>query len=60
MYSKPMKIVTVDSRVVNKLETSLNDARVVIYDRHKFIVQATAVKVLIFITLSLTGGGGTK
>ncbi len=31
-----------DSRVVNKLETSLaDDARVIIYDRHMFIVQAT-------------------
>ncbi len=33
-----------DSRVVNKLETSLtDDARVVIYDCHMFIVQATDV-----------------
>jgi hypothetical protein len=31
-----------DSRVVNKLETSLtDDARVVIYNCHMFIVQAT-------------------
>ena len=31
-----------DSRVVNKLEASLtDDARVVIYKRHMFIVQAT-------------------
>ncbi len=31
-----------DSRVVNKLETSLtDDARVIIYDCHMFIVQAT-------------------
>ncbi len=31
-----------DSRVVNKLEASLtDDARVIIYDRHMFIVQAT-------------------
>ncbi len=30
------------TRVVNELETSLaDDARVVIYDRHMFIVQAT-------------------
>ncbi len=37
-----MTIVNDDSRVVNKLEASLNDnARVVIYDCHMFIVQAT-------------------
>jgi hypothetical protein len=42
LYYKPMMIVNDDSRVVNKLETSLNnDARVVIYDRNMFIVQAT-------------------
>ncbi len=35
-------IVNDDSRVVNKFETSLTDnARVIIYDRHRFIVQAT-------------------
>ncbi len=37
-----MKIVNDDSRVINKLEASLtDDARVIIYDRHMFIVQAT-------------------
>ncbi len=37
-----MTIVNEDSRVITKLETSLSDnARVVIYDRHMFIVQAT-------------------
>ncbi len=37
-----MMILNDDSRVVNKLETSLtDDARVVIYGRHMFIVQAT-------------------
>jgi hypothetical protein len=37
-----MAIVNDDSRVIAKLETSLtDDARVVIYDRHMFIVQAT-------------------
>ncbi len=36
-----MTIVNDDSRVINKLETSLtDDARVVIYDHHMFIVQA--------------------
>ncbi len=35
-------IVNDDSRVINKLEASLiDDAGVVIYDRHMFIVQAT-------------------
>ncbi len=35
-----MMIIKDDSRVVNKLEASLtDDARVVIYDRHMFIVQ---------------------
>jgi hypothetical protein len=37
-----MKIVNDDSRVVNKLEAPLtDDARVVIYDRHMCVVQAT-------------------
>ncbi len=39
-----MAIVNEDSRVVTMLETSLSDnARVVIYDRHKFIVQAKVI-----------------
>jgi hypothetical protein len=38
-------IVNYASSSVNKLEASLNDdARVVIYDRHMFIVQATGVQ----------------
>jgi hypothetical protein len=38
-------IVNNDSRVIDKLETSLTDeARVVTYDHHMFIVQATDVK----------------
>ncbi len=41
---KPITIVSDDSSIVNKLETSLiDDARVIIYDRHMFIVQATGV-----------------
>jgi hypothetical protein len=37
-----MMIVNYNSRGVNKLKASLNgNARVVIYDRHMFIVQAT-------------------
>jgi hypothetical protein len=43
LYFKPMRIINDDSRVVYKLEASLtDDARVVIYNRHMFIVQATA------------------
>jgi hypothetical protein len=39
-----MTIVNDYSRVVNKLETSLtDDARVAIYNRHVFIVQATGL-----------------
>ncbi len=42
MYYISMTIVNEDSRVIAKLETLLTDeARVVIYDRHMFIVQAT-------------------
>ncbi len=42
LYYKPMTIVNDDSSVINKLETSLtDDARVVIYDHHVFIVQPT-------------------
>ncbi len=41
LYYKPMMIVNDDPRVITKLETSLTDeARVIIYDRHQFIVQA--------------------
>ncbi len=44
LYYKRMTIVNDYSRVVNKLETSLtDDARVVIYDRRVFIVQATGL-----------------
>ncbi len=40
-----MTIVNDDTRVITKLETSLtDDARVIIYNRHMFIVQATGVK----------------
>jgi hypothetical protein len=42
LYYKPMTIINDDSRVVNKLEASLtDDAKVAIYDRHMFIVEAT-------------------
>jgi len=42
LYYKPMTIVNDDATVVNNLEASFtDDARVIIYDRHMFIVQAT-------------------
>jgi hypothetical protein len=42
VYYKPMMIINDDSRVINKLEASLtDDARVIIYNCHMFIVQAT-------------------
>ena len=42
LYYQPITIVNDDSSIINKLETSLIDnARVIIYDRHMFIVQAT-------------------
>jgi hypothetical protein len=42
LYHKPIAIINDDSGVINKLETSLiDDARVVIFDLHMFIVQAT-------------------
>ncbi len=42
LYYKPITIKNDDSSIVNKLETSLtDDARVIIYDHHMFIVQAT-------------------
>jgi hypothetical protein len=42
LYYKHVTIVNDASSGVNKLKASLNDnARVIIYDRHMFIVQAT-------------------
>ena len=42
LYYKPVMIANDNSRVVNKLETLLTDnARVVIYDHHMFVVPAT-------------------
>jgi hypothetical protein len=46
-----MMIINDDSRVINKLETSLtDDARVVIYDHHMFMVQATYRHCICFVT----------
>jgi hypothetical protein len=43
-----MMIVNDDARVINKLEAALIDAaRVIIYDRHMFMVQATVVQKLV-------------
>ncbi len=57
MYYKPMMIVNDDSRVVNKLETSLtDDPRVIIYDHHVLIVQATEVGVIkLFLVITDEG-----
>jgi hypothetical protein len=42
LYYKPITIVNDDLSIVNKLETSLiDDTRVIIYNHHIFIVQAT-------------------
>ncbi len=47
MYYKPMTIINDDSRVVNKLEAPHTDAaRVIIYNHHMFIVQATAASTI--------------
>ncbi len=43
LYYKHVMIINDDARIINKLDASLtDDARVVIYDRPMFIVQATA------------------
>jgi hypothetical protein len=47
LYYKHATIINYASSGVNKLRASLNDdARVVIYDRHMFIVQATGPNVI--------------
>jgi hypothetical protein len=44
LYYKHMTIVNYASSIVNKLEALLtDDARVIIYNHHVFIVQATGV-----------------
>jgi len=43
LHYKHITIAIYDSSIVNKFEASnTDDARFVIYDRHMFIVQATA------------------
>ena len=45
MYYKHVTIVNDDCSVISKLSFKLiDDPRVVIYDCHKFIIQATGVK----------------
>ncbi len=45
LYYKHIMIINNDSHIINKFEASLTDnARVVIYDRHVFIVQVTGEK----------------
>jgi hypothetical protein len=47
LYYKHIAIVNYDSSMVKKFGASLtDDARVIIYDRHLFIVQATGVNVI--------------
>ncbi len=47
LYYKHVMIVNYASSGVNKLKASLNDdARVIIYHRHMFIVQATGDNIL--------------
>jgi hypothetical protein len=47
LYYKHMMIVNYASSVINKLEALLtDDARVVIYNHHVFIVQATGVNLV--------------
>ena len=44
LYYKHVTIVNDDSRVINIFEASLtDDARVIIYDHHMFIVQANGL-----------------
>jgi hypothetical protein len=54
LFYKPMMIVNDDFRVVSKLEASLtDDARVVIYDRHMFIVQAIEVCLQVYLKMDV-------
>jgi hypothetical protein len=49
LYYKHVTIVNYASSGFNKLRASLNDdARVIIYDRHMFIVQATGYQIMDF------------
>ncbi len=51
LYDKHTTIVNYTSGVINKLEALLtDDARGIIYDQHVFIVQATALFLIICVT----------
>jgi hypothetical protein len=50
LYYKPITIINGDSSIVNKLETSVTDnAGVIIYNRHMYIVQATDCQHSMFV-----------
>jgi hypothetical protein len=52
-----MMIVNDNSRFVNKLEASLtDDARVIIYDRHMFIVRAPGLNIIKLCTALIYDG----
>ncbi len=54
LYYKHIMIVNDDCSVINKFGASLTvDARVIIDDRHMFIVQATALVLLLCKTAQL-------
>ncbi len=54
LYYTPITIVNDDSSIVNKLEALLiDDARVIIYDCHMFIVQATGLKPSVACTINM-------
>ena len=66
-----MTIINDDTRIVNKLDASLtDDARVIIYNCHMFIVQATELVLLlcrrrskkscITLTIGIDGNGKTE
>jgi hypothetical protein len=54
LYYKHITMVNDDSSVINKFEASLADnARVIIYDQHMFIVQVAGSCTLNFFTVSI-------
>ncbi len=56
LYYKHITVVNYDSSIVNKCVASLSDdARVIIYDRHVFVVQATAVQLTVFSSQDIIG-----
>jgi hypothetical protein len=59
LYYKQITIVNDDSNIINKLETSLtDDARVIIYNCHMFIVQATGWPFKTTFKIKIYDGGG--